>query len=140
MANTDLKPRVFLVVKIIYWIATALMVLLLGYAAYFYHAAHDAAAGYFAALGYPTYIVYPLAWLKITTIIIVLTHRWNDLRDMAYAAYFLNMIMALVAHHVHGDSYTHAIVGMIAIPVSYILGNLVRGVPKRNFFGRWTHK
>ena len=139
-ADKNSKTHVSLGVKIIYWIATAIMLFLLGLAAVMYHMSHGAAAGFFTALGYPTYFVYPLAWLKIAVIIIVLTHRWNDLRDMAYAAYFLNMALALAAHALHGDSFTHAAAGLVAIPVSYLLGNQVRGMPKHNFFGRWTHR
>ena len=134
------KTHVSLWVKIIYWIATGIMVYLLGLAAVMYHMSHDMAAGFFTVLGYPTYFIYPLAWLKIAVIVIVIAHRWNDLRDMAYAAYFLNMALALAAHAIHGDSFTHAAAGLVAIAVSYLLGNQVRGIPKQNFFGRWTQR
>lgn len=125
--------------KIAYWVSTGLILFLLGWAAFSYIAIHETQAGFFEAFGYPTYLVYPLAALKFTAIVIIVTHRWNDLRDMAYAAYFLNMILALVGHIIFGDFFGHAVVGMIALPVSYLLGNRVRGMPKSNFFGRWTH-
>lgn len=125
--------------KLAYWLATGVTIFLLGWAGISYFVIHDTQAGFFEAFGYPTYLVYPLAILKITAIVVILAHRWNDLRDMVYAAYFINMAMALVGHILYGDFFGHAVVGMIAVPVSYLLGNQVRGMPGGNFFGRWTH-
>ena len=137
MTDTESKPNLF--VKIVYWLSTGIVLFLLTFAAISYHVIHDAQAAYFTAFGYPTYLVYPLAYLKIATILIIVSHRYNDLRDMAYAAYFLNMAIALVGHIDYGDFYGHALVGMIAIPISYLFGNKVRGRPQRNLFGRWTN-
>lgn len=124
--------------KIAYWGSTGVILFLLTWAAISYHVMHDKQAGFFEAFGYPTYLVYPLAYLKIIAIFVIVSHRYNDLRDMAYAAYFLNMILALVGHVVYGDFYGHAVVGLILMPISYLLGNQVRGRPQRNFFGKWT--
>ncbi len=124
--------------KITYWGATGIILFLLTWAAGSYHFIHDTQAGFFEAFGYPRYLVYPLAWLKIIAIFVIVSHRYSDLRDMVYAAYFLNMILALVGHIVYGDFYGHALVGLFLLPISYLLGNQVRGRPTRNFFGRWT--
>lgn len=124
--------------KVIYWISTGIILFLLTWAAISYHVIHDKQAAFFEAFGYPTYLVYPLAWLKIIAVLVIVSHRYNDLRDMVYAAYFLNMIVALVGHIIYGDFYGHALVGMILMPVSYLLGNQVRGRPAKNFFGKWT--
>ncbi len=125
--------------KFAYWGATAILLFLLAWATGSYIIIHDTQAGFFEAFGYPTYLVYPLAALKFIAILVIVSHRFNDLRDMVYAAYFFNMILALVGHIVYGDFYGHAVVGLLAIPVSYLLGNQVRGRPKYNFFGTWTH-
>ncbi len=124
--------------KIAYWASTGIILFLLTWAAGSYHFIHETQAGYFEAFGYPTYLVYPLAWLKIIAILVIVSHRYSDLRDMVYAAYFLNMILALVGHIIYGDFYGHALVGLILLPVSYLLGNQVRGRPEKNFFGKWT--
>jgi len=125
--------------KIIYWTATGIILFLLSWSFVFYHLLYDRAAGFFEAFGYPTYLVYPLAYLKLVAILVIVTHRYNDLRDMVYAAYFVNMIIALVGHIVYGDFFGHAIIGAIALVVSYLLGNNVRGLPSKDFFGRFTH-
>lgn len=124
--------------KLAYWGSTGVILFLLAWAAGSYHFIHDTQAAYFAAFGYPTYLIYPLAWLKVIAVLVIVSHRYNDLRDMVYAAYFLNMILALVGHIVYGDFFAHALVGLILMPVSYLLGNQVRGKPSKNFFGRWT--
>ena len=124
--------------KIVYWASTGIILFLLSWAAGSYHIIHDTQAGYFEAFGYPTYLVYPLAWLKIIAVLVIVSHRYSDLRDMVYAAYFLNMILALAGHIIYGDFYGHALIGLIVIPISYLLGNQVRGRPSKNFFGRWT--
>ena len=125
--------------KTAYWISTGLILFLLSWSAITYHVIHDHQAQFFEAFGYPTYLVYPLAWLKVVAIVVIISHRHNDLRDMVYAAYFFNMLMALVGHILLGDVFAHALIGMLLLPVSYLLGNQVRGRPSRNFFGRWTH-
>ncbi len=123
---------------VVYWLATAYVLFLLGFSVWAYHVKHEMISGFFLALGYPSYLVYPLAYLKLTVIVIVVSHRYNDLRDMAYAAYFINMMMALVGHAMHGDSYAHAALGGVCLVISYLLGNRVRGRPARNFFGNFT--
>lgn len=124
--------------KTIYWLSTGIILFLLSWAVGSYIIIHDTQAGFFEAFGYPTYLVYPLALLKFIAVIVIVTHKFNDLRDMVYSAYFFNMALALVGHIIYGDFFGHALVGLILLPVSYLLGNQVRGRPSSNFFGRWT--
>ena len=121
-----------------YWFSTSIILFLLAFAAITYHVINEQQTAFFTAFGYPEYLVYPLAYLKIIAILVIVTHRYNDLRDMVYAAYFLNMVLALVGHIIYGDFYGHALLGLILLPISYLLGNQVRGRPKYNLFGRWT--
>lgn len=132
--TAEYKPHVF--TKALYWVSTGVVLFLLTWAAISYHVIHETQAEYFTALGYPTYLVYPLAYLKLIAILVIVTHRYNDLRDMVYSAYFINMAMALVGHIIYGDFFAHALLGMIAIPISYLLGIKVRGRPQKNFFSK----
>jgi hypothetical protein len=124
--------------KITYWLSTGVLLFLLSWAAGSYVLIHDTQAAFFEAFGYPTYLVYPLALLKLIAVIVIVSHKFNDLRDMVYSAYFFNMILALIGHIIYGDFYGHALLGLILLPISYLLGNQVRGRPRRNLFGRWT--
>lgn len=125
-------------IKSIYWVSTGIVLFLLTWAAISYHVIYETQSDFFTKLGYPTYLVYPLAYLKILAILVVVSHRYNDLRDMVYAAYFFNMAMALVGHIMYGDFYIHALIGIVVLPISYLLGNKVRGRAKRNLFGKFT--
>ena len=120
--------------KIIYWIATALMFVLMLMAIIGYHLIYEIMAGYFERFGYPTYVVYPLAYLKLVALLAILSNRYRNLKDIAYGAYFVNMVAATAAHLIAGDTPIHAYVGLVAVPVSYILSNRVRGEPKRDLF------
>ncbi len=117
--------------KAIYWLATAIVLLLMGWSVVAYVVNHDFMAGYFVELGYPAYIIYPLAGLKLIAIMVILTNRFSDLKDMVYAAYFINMGLATAAHLSIGDMPYHAYVGLVAVPVSYVYSNRVRGKPAR---------
>jgi len=122
-----------LVKKIIYWAATGVMFYYMLYAAINYHLKHEVMSGFFKHFGYPEYVVYPLAYLKIAAFLVILSNRYNNLKEMAYGAYFINTLMATVAHLKAGHTPTHAYLLIVAIIVSYWLSNQVRGKPKRDF-------
>lgn len=123
-----------LTVKIIYWAATLLMFALMILAIVNYHLQYEAMAAAFTKFGYPAYIVYPLAYLKLAALLAIATNLYRNLKDIAYGAYFINMIAATYAHLSAGDNPVHAYVGLVVIPISYILSNKVRGEPQRDAF------
>lgn len=69
--------------KIIYWIATGLLSALMLYTAAMYFIKHEALVEVFARLGYPAYIIYPLAVAKILGIIAILTKKSKFLKELA---------------------------------------------------------
>lgn len=123
--------------KVLYWSATGYMLLLMTMSVVSYHINHDRMAMMFVAFGYPAYLVYPLAYLKLIGIIVVITNRYNNLKDWVYATYYINMILAFVVHVVAENFYWHAVLGLICVPISYIYSNKVRGRPSRNLFDFW---
>lgn len=127
-----MKPNVL--EKIAYWFATGLMGVLMLFAVQMYLRRPDMAAGLFEGFSYPGYVVYPLAAAKAAALTIILLNRWRNLKDIAYGAFFINLVMATYAHILAGDTPIHAYVGLVAVPVSYILSNRVRGEPSRDAF------
>ncbi len=121
-------------IKILYWVATLLMFALMLLAIVNYHLQYEAMSGFFTKFGYPTYIVYPLAYLKLGALLAIASNLYRNLKDIAYGAYFINMVVATYAHLSAGDNPVHAYVGLAVIPISYILSNKVRGEPKRDAF------
>ncbi len=123
--------------KAIYWIATGYMLFLMMVSVVNYHLVHERMAGAFLSFGYPTYLVYPLAYLKLIGVIVIITNRYNNLKDWVYATYYINMILAFVAHFVAQNFFWHAALGLICVPISYIYSNKVRGRPSRDLFDFW---
>ncbi|MDU9004641.1 DoxX family protein [Sedimentitalea todarodis] len=71
------------VAKYVYWIATGLVALVYLGAAAFYISSHDMVAGmYREVLGYPTYIIWPLAILKIVGAVVILWRPSAVLADL----------------------------------------------------------
>ena len=107
--------------KIIYWISTSLLCLMMFGSAMFYFTQYDTARGIFEMLGFPEYIIYPLATLKMLGVIAIITKRSAFLKQMAYAGFFFDFLLALSAHLNAGDGgFIAALMALIFLIVSYI--------------------
>jgi len=96
-----------------------------------YHVLNETITDFFISYNYPTYLIYPLAYLKLVGAIVIITNLYADLKEWVYATYYINMILAFVAHYVAQDMFWHAVLGLILVPVSYLLSNRVRGYPSK---------
>ena len=113
--------------KIIYWIATALLSLLVLFSAGIYFFNHAEIANVFTSLGFPTYIIYPLATLKILGLIVILGNIGGNLKEWAYAGFFFNFVLAFFAHLMVGDGEQFgALMALVFLLASYFLGKKVR--------------
>ena len=118
--------------KVIYWISTGYVLLLMMWSFVMYHIRHEFASAFFEMLGYPAYVVYPLAWLKLMAAIVILTNRYSDVKEWVYAAYFFNVLLATSGYINAGQFFpVHAYLALILVPVSYLYSNKVRGKPWR---------
>ncbi len=129
-----MRGKASLSITIAYWVATLLMFALMLLAIVNYHLHYEDMSAFFTKFGYPTYIVYPLAYLKLGALLAIATNLYRNLKDIAYGAYFINMVAATYAHLSAGDNPVHAYVGLVVISISYILSNKVRGEPKLDAF------
>jgi len=117
--------------KVIYWIATGYMLFAMLWSFVTYQLLYDTINGLFNEYNYPTYLIYPLAYLKLVGALVIITNRYADLKEWVYATYYINMILAFIAHFVAQDMIWHAVLGLILVPVSYLYSNKVRGLPPR---------
>lgn len=111
--------------KIVFWIATGLLsLMMLMSAVYMYIINHETiAVPNFESLGFPTWIIYPLAIAKILGVIAITTRKSNKLKEWAYAGFFFNFLLAAVAHIKVGDGeFAPALVALVLLIVSYIFG------------------
>lgn len=89
--------------KYLFWGSTLLMCLIFAFSAQMYLRNTEMVQGFFTQLGYPSYLVLPLAALKILGIIAVLSRKSKMLTEWAYAGFLLDAVLAFVAHWVAQD-------------------------------------
>jgi hypothetical protein len=87
---------------IVYWIATALFCLEMGFTAW-YMLAGPAGAEAIARLGFPPYFRIELAWAKLIGLAVLLAPAPAPLKEWAYAGFAINLASALIAHLSMGD-------------------------------------
>lgn len=108
--------------KIAYWISTGFVCLLMLFSATMYFIEHEAVVDAFDKLGFPGWLVYPLAIAKILAVIAILSKKSEMLKEWAYAGLFFDFLMAAGAHIMAQDnSYHLAIIALICLIASYVL-------------------
>lgn len=113
--------------KILYWITTIITCGIFAYSAFMYFSNTAAVESYFEALHYPSYIVIPLAIVKVLGIAMVLWRGIPWLTEWAYAGFFFDAVLAFSAHiNADDGGYLFSLLVLIALPISYFLGKKVR--------------
>ncbi|WP_299519719.1 DoxX family protein [Winogradskyella sp.] len=113
--------------QIIYWVSSAVLCGIFTYSAYMYFAKTEMIKGFFESFNYPTYIVIPLAVVKVIGVVIILWRPNKWLTEWAYAGFFFDLVLATAAHHYAGHGiFGFSFYGLIAIFPSYFLGKYIR--------------
>lgn len=74
----------------------------------------------FTSLGFPTYIIYPLAIAKILGLIAIWTGRSRTLKEWAYAGFFFDFVLAASAHlQIADGDHMAALIAIVLLLVSY---------------------
>ncbi len=105
----------------IFLVSTVLLSLMMLMSAFMYFFQHDHVTDEFTTLGFPAYLVYPLAIAKILGVVAINYSANKTITYLAYAGFFFNFLLAATAHIVHkdGDQWP-AIIAMIILIVSFI--------------------
>ena len=112
--------------KLIYWIATGIMCGIFAFSAFNYFAQYDLISGFFQNLGFPTWLIYPLAVAKILGIIAILSRRSTLLKEWAYAGFFFDALLAFCAHQIAQDgAWLFSGVVLVALVISRYLDSKV---------------
>lgn len=83
---------------------------------------HEMVSATFTNLGYPTYIIYPLALAKILGLIAIWTNKSKALTEWAYAGFFFDFVLAFAAHLSIGDGeFAPALAAIILVIASRVL-------------------
>jgi hypothetical protein len=108
MESTLQKPALMVVETvarvqtIVFWTATALFCLQMGFTAYAQLRLPEVAAA-FTRLGFPAYFRVELSWAKLLGIVLILAPVPVRLKEWAYAGFAINLASALIAHLSVGD-------------------------------------
>ncbi|WP_194851551.1 DoxX family protein [Nonlabens antarcticus] len=113
--------------KYTYWIVTVLFCAMMVVTAAMYFVNYDEFSSEFIKLGFPTWLMYPLAALKILGAAVILIRNNRSLVEWAYAGFVFNILLAFTAHLTiaDGDQWT-ALTALLLALGSYFLGNKVR--------------
>ncbi len=85
---------------------------------YFFN--HAEVTEIFTRLGYPTYIIYPLAVAKILGLAAIWTGYSRILTEWAYAGFFFDLVLALSAHFAIADGeWPTAAAALVLLAISY---------------------
>ncbi len=107
--------------KIIYYIATGLLTAVMLFSVSMYFFKHEDISQAFESFGYPTYLIYPYAIVKLLGLVALWTPSFKALKEWAYAGFLYAFVLAFFAHYMIGDGQqVTAVVALIALIVSYI--------------------
>jgi hypothetical protein len=107
-------------IKTINLVSTGLLTLMMLGSAGMYIFKNAEISQTFEALGYPSYVVIPLAIAKVLGLIAIWNNKSFLLKEWAYAGFFFDFVLAFFAHFVVGDGeYIPALVSTIILFVSY---------------------
>lgn len=107
--------------KIIFYVATGLLTLLILFSVNMYFFKHEVVSEMFKGFGYPSYIIYPYAVAKLLGLFALWYPKFKTIKEWAYAGFFFAFILAFFAHYMIGDGgQMAALVALILLIVSYI--------------------
>jgi hypothetical protein len=86
----------------VYWIATVLLCLQMGFTAYA-QLQLPQVAEVFTRLGFPAWFRVELSWAKILGVLVLLAPAPARLKEWAYAGFAITLVSALIAHFAVGD-------------------------------------
>lgn len=89
--------------KIIYYISTGLFTAHMLMTVGFYIFKNEMVSEVFESLGFSASFVYPLAILKVLGLIAIWTNKSRLLKELAYAGFAIDFILASIAHGIAGD-------------------------------------
>lgn len=114
--------------KIIYWIATGALSLMMIMSAGMYFVNTAEITEIFVSLGYNGRIVIPLAILKIVGIITIWSNISKTLKEWAYFGFLLDFILALEGHLSANDGeHFGAVIALVIWSISYLYNKKLYG-------------
>lgn len=109
MTTTDLQVQKSSSAQVrgrrLYWVATGLLCLIFVYSGVWSFVDPEGTRIETVRLGFPGYVVYPLAIAKLLGVAVILWGRSRTLTGFAFAGFLYDLILALSAHIALRESY-----------------------------------
>ncbi|BAO54787.1 DoxX family protein [Nonlabens marinus] len=113
--------------KYAYWIVTGLFCAMMTFSAVMYVFNYEYISSEVVKLGFPTWIIHPLAALKLAGVVTILLRKNRSFVEWAYAGFFFNIMLAIIAHITIADGeHWGAVVALSLSLSSYFLGKKAR--------------
>ncbi|MFA7285366.1 MAG: DoxX family protein [Candidatus Paceibacterota bacterium] len=109
--------------KIVYYIFTGLLSAVMLAGAFGELSFSQVAVDQFVHLGYPLYMLYILGTAKFLGVIALWQNKFPNLREWAYAGFFIDLVGAIASHLFVGDDisqYGFAVGVLVVTIISYI--------------------
>lgn len=112
----------------IYRIATGLLTVMMVFSASMYFIQHQMVEEMFQSLGFPVFIIYPLAIAKILGLVAIWTRKSEMLKEWAYAGFVFELMLAIGAHVNAADGeFAGALMGLVLVVMSYFFQKRLYG-------------
>lgn len=109
-------------IKISYWAVTGLLAAMYLMSASMYVFNHSYVAAEVVKMGFPTFIIYPLAGLKLIGAIVLLIPKKSSIKEWVYSAMFFNILLAFGGHlNANDGEFGGAVIAMVLLLSSYFL-------------------
>ncbi|MGI9546662.1 MAG: DoxX family protein [Flavobacteriaceae bacterium] len=113
--------------RILYWLSTGILTAIMLFSVYNYFFNHEIIVDFFEGYNYPAYLVYPLAIAKLLGLIAIWGNFSKFLKEWAYAGFFFNTSLALLAHLMAKDGgYLFSLLALICVLISYFTAKQIR--------------
>ena len=80
---------------------------------------YDVLVMYFERYGYPAYLIYPLAGVKIIGSLVILFSKSKFLIELAYSGFFFNFVLAFFAHLMVKEVDPFPTISLVLLLTSY---------------------
>jgi len=119
--------------KILYWIGTTLILGIFSFSSFMYLSNTEMIQGAYEVMGFPAWLVIPMAIIKILGMVAVLTRLNTFLMEWAYAGFLFDAVLAFFAHYHVGDGgYLFSMIAILGVILSRIM--LPKAFPNKNYY------
>lgn len=115
----------------IYRVVTGIFTLHMLFTVVVYFFSYEMVAEMFTLLGFPASLIYPIAIAKLLGLIAIWTNKSRILKELAYAGFAIDFVLAASSHLIAGDGgFIAPLIALGLVVASYIFHRKIYGPGK----------